>query len=157
MTERQEVTSKYYSGCRAGCPGKVKFRSFLFRLTGTLAHPGQREGGGDIWAISKSICIFGDICRDISIPGVESGARWEQERLAAPPSPMSASVPSDRIRNSSSNRFVLRLNICWTELKRTSEWALLVTTVTGGGSDDDLTAPTSQSVARLCWDCHEHK
>ena len=101
LTVSQQKRSKYYfswSGPSLACwAGKVKFTSFLVRLTGTLAHIGQRgRGEGDIWAISKSICIFGDICWDILIPGVESGACWEQERLAAPPSPVC--VPSERIR-----------------------------------------------------------
>ena len=85
---------------------------------------------------------------------MESEACWEQERLAAPPSPVSHCEPSDRIRNSSSNRFVLRLNICWTELKRTSElrasWAVPVMMII-------LSSHLPPPSARLAWDwdCHE--
>ena len=90
MTGRQEVTSKYYSDCRAGCPGKVKFRSFLFRLTGTLAHPGQRGGGaisGPYLNLSVFLATFAEIFQYLEWSLEPAGNRrdWQLHHLLCLP------------------------------------------------------------------------
>ena len=62
----QQKTCKYYSGWSGpawlGRESKVYIMPGETELELLPTLTGQRGGEGNIWAISKSICIFGDIC-----------------------------------------------------------------------------------------------